>query len=202
MQDIPLDLYNINRLLGVFSMTNECLQLFDDFSYLVSNEHNITSNSVFEILKKYSSGISVFDIMDFSSHVIEENKYVHESYREDSEKSYIESFLLRVNAISKDASEYSADIDKESLIEAIEILKSNYENESQKSESKHLLIFYIASFYATFVLEEPIHLIGTPFPGSLKIKEENGKFYCPVKDANLESPNAVCKMCLAKQLDF
>lgn len=183
-------------------MLNKCLQLFEDLSSLVSNEENITANSVLEILKKYSSRITVFDMMDFSSHVIEENKYVHESYREDSEKSYIESFLLRVNAISRDTHDYRKYIDKESFIEAIEVLKSNYENETRPSEIKHLLIFYLASFYATFVLEEPIHLIGTPFPGSLKIEEKNGKFYCPVKDANLESPNAVCKMCLAKQLDF
>ena len=183
-------------------MINECLQLFDDLSCLVSNEGNITANSVLEILKKYSSTITVFDMMGFSSHVIEENKYVQESYRKDSEKSYIESFLLRVNAISRDTHNYSKDIDKKSFIEAIEILKSNYENETRPSEIKTLLIFYIASFYATFVLEEPIHLIGTPFPGSLKVEEENGEFYCPVKDANLESPNAVCKMCLAKQLDF
>ena len=183
-------------------MSDGCLELYDDFSSLVSNEDNITANSVFEILKKYSSTISIFDMMDFSSHIMEENKYVQENYREDSEKSYIESFLLRVNAITKDNSEYNKDIDKESFIEAIGVLKSNYENEAQKSEIKHLLICHIASFYATFVLEEPIHLIGTPFPGSLKIEEGDGEFYCPVKGANLESPNAVCKMCLAKQLDF
>ncbi|WP_325206273.1 DUF2115 family protein [Methanobrevibacter ruminantium] len=30
----------------------------------------------------------------------------------------------------------------------------------------------------------------------------NGKYYCPVKDANVDSPNAVCKMCIAEQLEF
>ena len=183
-------------------MSDEYWEMCEDFSNLVSNEDNITANSVFEILKKYSSTISVFDMMNFASQVIEENKYVPESYREDSQKSYIESFLFRVNAISGDTSDYSKDIDKESFIEAIEILKSNYDDEARASEIKSPLIFYIASFYATFVLEESIHPVGTPFPGSLKVEEENGKFYCPVKDANLESPNAVCKMCLAEQLDF
>lgn len=174
----------------------------EDFSDLVSYEMNITANSVFEILKKYSSTISVFDMMNFASQVIEENKYVPESYREDSQKSYIESFLFRVNAISNDNSNYSNEINRKHFIEAIEIMKSNYEDEARASEIKSPLIFYIASFYATFVLEESIHPVGTLFPGSLKVEEKKGKFYCPVKDANLESPNAVCKMCLAEQLNF
>ncbi len=29
-----------------------------------------------------------------------------------------------------------------------------------------------------------------------------GKFYCPVRDANIDTPNAVCNICLAEQLDF
>ena len=37
-----------------------------------------------------------FDMMEFSSQVIEENKYVQESYGENSQKSYVLSFLLRV----------------------------------------------------------------------------------------------------------
>ena len=65
-----------------------------------------------------------------------------------------------------------------------------------------MLITYIASFYATFILEESIHPVGTPFPGSLKLEEENGKYYCPVKDSNIDVPNAFCNICLAEQLDF
>ena len=37
---------------------------------------------------------------------------------------------------------------------------------------------------------------------TVTVEEKDGKFYCPVKDANLESPNAVCKMCIAEQLEF
>ena len=69
-------------------------------------------------------------------------------------------------------------------------------------KTKFPLIFEIASIYATFILEEPIHPVGTPFPGSLKVEKENGEFLCPVKEANIDTPNAVCNICLAKQLDF
>ena len=75
-------------------------------------------------------------------------------------------------------------------------------NGTINNETKFPLIYGIVSLYTTFVLEEPIHPVGTPFPGSLEVEEIDGKYYCPVKDANIDSPNAVCKMCLAEQLEF
>ena len=66
-------------------MSDEYLEMCNDLTNLISNEENISGNSVFEILKKYSSNISVFDMMAFSSQVIEENKYVQDSYRKDSQ---------------------------------------------------------------------------------------------------------------------
>ena len=105
-------------------MANESLNMYDDLSKLISNEEYFTGNSVLEILKKYSSMISVFDMMEFSSQVIKENRYVQESYREDSQKSYIESFLLRVKEISKDENDYRQTIDSKSLSKAIEVINA------------------------------------------------------------------------------
>ena len=181
-------------------MSDDFLKMHNELTHLILNSKNLSGNSVLEILKKYSSTISVFDMMAFASHIAEENKYVHENFRKDSEKSYIESFLIRTRDISKDTSDYSKNIDKESLSDALATLKSNYETET--SDAKNLLIFQIASLYSTFLLEQPIHLVGTLFPGSLKLVEKNGKFYCPVRDVNIDTPNAVCNLCLAEQLEF
>ena len=38
--------------------------------------------------------------------------------------------------------------------------------------------------------------------GNVQVEEKDGKFYCPVRDANIDTPNAVCNICLAEQLDF
>ena len=181
-------------------MSDEYLQMYEDFTSLISGDGDISGNSVFEILKKYSSTISVFDMMAFTSQIMEENKYVQENYRERGQKSYIESFLFRVNDLPNDKTDYSENIDKNSLSDAITTLKMNHSEETSKN--KNLLIFYIAAFYATFLLKEPIHQVGTSFPGSLKVEEKNGKFFCPVRDANIDTPNAVCNLCLAEQLDF
>lgn len=81
-------------------MSNEYLEMYDEFASIISDDETITCNCVLEILKKYSSSISVFDMMEFTSQVIEENKYVQESYRQDSQKSYIESFYLELKTFS------------------------------------------------------------------------------------------------------
>ena len=197
MQVFHLD-FNIE---GSFIMDNESLELCDEL-LKIAHEEKITGNSVLEILKKYCSTITVFDMMTVSAEIIEENKYVQANYREDSQKSYVETFILRVREILADNNDYTKRIDKKEFVDAIKTLMSNRENQTEKSKSKFPLIGCIASIYTTFLLEEPIHKVGTLFPGSLKVEEKDGKFYCPVRDANIDTPNAVCNICLADQLDF
>lgn len=180
-------------------MQDYTMELFCDLEGLLNSE-TITGNSVFRILKKHASTVSVFDMMRFTSQVMEENRYVQESYREDSQKSYIESFLMRVRDITKDNKDYEKIIDRKELRNALGSLKANYSTKTSKNKTP--LIFYLGSLYATFILEESIHPVGTPFPGSMKVEEKQGKFYCPVRDANIDTPNAVCNICLAEQLDF
>jgi uncharacterized protein (UPF0305 family) len=182
-------------------MDNESLELCDEL-LKIAHEEKITGDSVLEILKKYCSTITVFDMMTVSAEIIEENKYVQANYREDSQKSYVETFILRVREILADNNDYTKRIDKKEFVDAIKTLMSNRENQTEKSKSKFPLIGCIASIYTTFLLEEPIHKVGTLFPGSLKVEEKDGKFYCPVRDANIDTPNAVCNICLAEQLDF
>ena len=183
-------------------MKDNYIKMYDELLNLVSIGNAITGNCVLEILKKYSSTISVFDMMEFTSQVIKENRYVQETYKEEGQKSYIESFLLRIKDLLNDNNDYGQQIDIDSFGDAVEILKTHYKTGMADSKPKNLLIFEIASLYSTFILKEPIHRVGTIFPGSLKVEKKNDTFLCPVKDANIDTPNAVCNICLAEQLDF
>ena len=183
-------------------MMNDSLKMYADFSDVVTGEESVSADSVLEVLKRYSSPISVFDLMEVNAEMIEDSKYVQDSYKEKSHAVYAKYFLGRIKDISGDANKYDKSIDKEEFIDSIATLRSYHINESVTSKTKFPLIYGIVSLYTTFILEEPIHPVGTPFPGSLEVEEHDGKFYCPVKDANLESPNAVCKMCIAEQLEF
>ena len=46
---------------------------------------------------------------------------------------------------------------------------------------------------------EPIHPVGTPFPGGFEVKYEDDIYLCPVKDKQKDNPNAVCGFCIAEQ---
>lgn len=177
-------------------------EFFNDFNDIASDELTISKPALLNILKKHSATVSVFDLMQISAEMMEESKYVQKSYREKSKGVYAKYFLARLKYVSSDNNIYEKSIDKEEFIDAISTLKSYHEHETISTKTKFPLVYAIISLYTTFILEEPIHPVGTPFPGSLEVEEHDGIYYCPVKDANIDSPNAVCKMCIAEQLEF
>lgn len=181
---------------------DEYADMYDDFSNVAIGEENVSPQAILEVLKDYSAMVSVFDLMEANAEMIKESQYVQGSLKGETIGVYAKFFLGRIKEIRDDNNHYSHDVDKEEFIDAVAILKSYHEVESISTKTKFPLIYAIVSLYTTFVLEEPIHPVGTPFPGSLKVEEKDGIFYCPVKEANLESPNAVCKMCIAEQLEF
>ncbi|MCF0125354.1 MAG: DUF2115 family protein, partial [Clostridia bacterium] len=67
--------------------------------------------------------------------------------------------------------------------ESFPMLKRTFEKErlSSDKDDKFPLIYVITSLYTTFILEEPIHPVGSEFPGSLKVEKRKGVFLCPVK---------------------
>ncbi|MGZ7108680.1 MAG: DUF2115 family protein, partial [Methanobacterium sp.] len=69
----------------------------------------------------------------------------------------------------------------------------------RSNESGFFKIYKIVSLYTTFILDEPIHVVGTPFPGGFKVKYENGRYLCPVKEKQKDNPGAVCGFCIAEQ---
>ena len=63
---------------------NDSLNMYDDFSNVVSSEESISTESVLDILKEYSGTISVFDLMAVNAEMIEESKFVQENYKDKS----------------------------------------------------------------------------------------------------------------------
>lgn len=76
-------------------MTDVSLEMYDDFSNVVSTENEISCDSVLEILRKYSSTVSVFDLMAVNAEMINETRYVQKSYKGKGHKIYAKYFLGR-----------------------------------------------------------------------------------------------------------
>jgi len=67
---------------------------------------------------------------------------------------------------------------------------------------RHRLFYYLISGFAMFVLEQPGHPVGMPFPGGFFVEERNGSYFCPVRDREKEVPFSLCNLCPAVQAEM
>ena len=62
--------------------------------------------------------------------------------------------------------------------------------------------YFILSAFYIFVLDEPGHPVGTPFPGGFAVKKRDDGFYCPIRDKEKDVTYSICNFCPAKQEDM
>lgn len=59
--------------------------------------------------------------------------------------------------------------------------------------------YYLISAFYMFVLDEPGHPEGMPFPGGFKVELRDGVVYCPIRDKEKEVEYSICNFCPARQ---
>jgi uncharacterized protein (UPF0305 family) len=164
-------------------------------------DQELTRAELLEKLKKEAKNIHIKDIMNACNFLLEEGKYVQPSYREKFHNAYLKGFILRIKEVKDDKTSVQKLVDVEELKKSLKLLE---EQEAamlnvHPHDPNFSKIYQIISIYTTFVLEEPIHVVGSEFPGGFKVKFENKTYYCPVKDKQQDNPNAVCGFCIAEQ---
>ncbi len=166
-----------------------------DFNREIRRENLLIS------LKNEAASINLVDIMQASLYLQEDAKYVQHGYREKFVESYVKGFLNRIRELKGDKNKYKGYVDNEELLDALNLLK---DQESQVADQdlfnpSFFKIYKLISIYTTFILEEPIHPVGTPFPGGFEVKYDEKQYYCPVKEKQKDNPGAVCGFCIAEQ---
>lgn len=167
----------------------------------LSENCEIRRSELMEILKKYARIISVQDLMLATVRMRKDGEFVHANYREKYLSIYVKYFIMRMKEVKENDDYEDSAIDKTSFDESFPMLRQTFEKErlSNDKNDKFPLIYVITSLYTTFILEEPIHPVGSEFPGSLFVEEIDGKYFCPVKDNQKDNVNAICHLCLAEQ---
>lgn len=161
----------------------------------------IRRNSFFSILRSESLLINLQDIMKASLFVINDSKYVQGSYRKKYIKAYTNAFILRIREVKEHQEDNNEYLDVQEVKEAIALLleQGKIATEDGEMDPDFFRIYKIISLYTTFVLEEPVHPVGTPFPGGLEVKYNGKNYLCPVKERQKDNPGAVCGFCIAEQ---
>lgn len=66
----------------------------------------------------------------------------------------------------------------------------------------HRFFYYLISVFVMFVLDEPGHPVGTPFPGHFTVEKRTGEYFCPIRDKEEDVSYSICTFCPAKQSDI
>lgn len=61
------------------------------------------------------------------------------------------------------------------------------------------LFYYLVSMFFIFVLDQPGHPVGMPFPGGFRVRQEGAEFICPIRDKEKDVESSICNFCPAKQ---
>ncbi|MDN7024348.1 DUF2115 domain-containing protein [Methanoculleus sp. FWC-SCC1] len=70
---------------------------------------------------------------------------------------------------------------------------------AKEKDPKFLYLKYLLAGFTIFVLEEPAHPVGTPFPGGQIVDEWEGTYLCPVREMADDVSFALCPYCPAVQ---
>ncbi|MDR2873371.1 MAG: DUF2115 domain-containing protein [Methanobrevibacter sp.] len=179
-----------------------CNEIFEKFNKLKEFE-KISKKDLLNIIQPLSKTVSVYDLSIATSVLRESGKYIQMNYREKYLEIYIKYFILRLKDINQDKNVYGCYLNKDELFDSINILKIQMLEEiNEHTNDKFPLIYTLIGLYTTYILQEPIHPVGTPFPGNMEVTFENNAFRCPVKKNNENNPKAVCKFCIAEQTDL
>jgi uncharacterized protein (UPF0305 family) len=159
----------------------------------------ITKNHLRDLVKSEAKNIHMNDIMLAASFLREDAKYMPASYREDYIERFSKAFFNRIKDIKDDKNNYKGNVDKKKLTQFLKVINKQSNDAKGNNERCFVMIAKIISTYTTFVREEPIHPLGTKFPGGFKLHLAKGKYLCPVKKRQLNNPSALCSFCVSVQ---
>ncbi|EKF86206.1 DUF2115 domain-containing protein [Methanobacterium formicicum] len=162
--------------------------------------NEIHRNDLLSRLKAEARLITIQDLMQASYFLIEDAQYIQGSYREEYIKAYTMAFIARVKEVKEHPEYDNTSLDMQEVKNALKLLlEQEKQVEDDGFDPVFFQIYKIISLYTTFILEEPVHPVGTSFPGGLKVQYDGEKFLCPVKERQKDNPGAVCGFCIAQQ---
>lgn len=161
--------------------------------------NRLSKDDLLSILKIEASSIDIQKIIKATAYLREDARFMPSPYREDYIKRFSKAFFCRIKDLKDDKEEYKGEVDVPKLKKFLEVLESQRKQAKSENELCFIKIARLIALYVTFILEESIHPVGTIFPGGFKLKLEDGKYICPVKDKQMNNPSALCRFCVSVQ---
>jgi uncharacterized protein (UPF0305 family) len=66
---------------------------------------------------------------------------------------------------------------------------------------KNRLFYYLIAAFTMFILDEPGHPVGMPFPGGFSVEQQGKDYYCLIRDKEKDVFYSICNFCPAHQTE-
>jgi uncharacterized protein (UPF0305 family) len=181
-------------------MTEKELQVFAAFAGITGKAE--LAERLYAELAKYS----VFDLQAISASLEYDINVLPSPYRERVRPYFLEQYFRRYGAIMamRERGHFSK---LHNDIRDIELFRDYCRTAAEFRPSAdderngpffgHF--YYVVSAFYMFVLDEPGHPEGMPFPGGFTVKKKPDGYYCPIRDKEKDVTYSICNFCPAKQ---
>jgi uncharacterized protein (UPF0305 family) len=163
--------------------------------------HEISKKELLKVLKIEARSIHIQEIMKASHFLREDARFMPKIERDDYIARFTKAFFSRIKDIKDDKEEYSGEVNPLKLREFLKVLDDQSKLAKDEYEDCFHVIARVVATYTTFIREEPIHPVGTRFPGGFTLRIVDGVYLCPVKDKQKDTPSALCRFCVSVQDD-
>lgn len=163
------------------------------------DDYELSKEDLLSIIKVEASEVDIWKIMKATDFLKEDAKYMQSPYREDYIERFSKAYLTKIKDVKDDEDDYTGNVNVAKLKDFLNVLELQKADAKSVNELCFLKIARIIALYSTFIKEEPVHPVGTIFPGGFKLKFIDGQYLCPVRQKQLDTPSALCRFCVSIQ---
>jgi Uncharacterized protein conserved in archaea len=187
-------------------MKEEDLRIFEEIAGIT--EKSVLADALACELARYS----VYDIMKMRARLDSETNQLPPPYRENVRPYFIEWQIGRYMKLMEMRSNggfhgLTGTIENLELYRefcAMETRRLKEWDETEQDEDDwynpfHSRYYLLLSCFYMFVLGEPGHPVGMPFPGGFKVEKRPDAIYCPIREKEKEVEYSICNFCPARQ---
>jgi uncharacterized protein (UPF0305 family) len=150
--------------------------------------------------------LSIFDLQAISAFLEYENNKLPSPYRENIHPYFTEQLFgsyFKLMRMSGDGSlkKVPGEItDQKMFLDYCAMIISG--DNGHLDASYYGGYYHLVSCFTIFVMDEPGHPVGMPFPGGFKVERRPEGFYCPIRDKEKDVLFSICNFCPAKQSEL
>ena len=156
--------------------------------------------SMLLLFKKELSSYSIFDFMQVQAFFEKDCKDLPLVYKDKFKKKMLGHLFDNFKSILSNEGLRNKSFDIEQYRKFLEQFESKLTDTHEVPQMT--VLYYFSAMYNIFITNTPSHPEGTPFPGGFVVKKINEEYFCPVKEKQENNDEAICKFCVAKQMEM